>query len=180
LGMVFQRRHVSGSNRLFRSKSPSDRHPYSPILVHSPLTIAQSVCNEVLLDVCEFVGGLTLFGMVVQRADTFLGERNVKIAYLGQHHPLIDTHTPQYCSIIAYVCVPDPNEWRLCQCCPRCPGRFRLTRASGDGSDSDRPNIVSASCSDSSSDSSKEASDCPSAPEKLPREKVRHSRERGR
>jgi hypothetical protein len=60
--MVFQRRHVSGSNRLFRSKSPSDRHPYSPILVHSPLTIAQSVCNEVLLNVCEFVGGLTLFG----------------------------------------------------------------------------------------------------------------------
>jgi hypothetical protein len=57
---------------------------------------------------------------------------------------------------------------------------YIVTRASGDGSDSDRPNIVSASCSDTSSDSSKEASDCPSAPENLPREKVRHSCERGR
>jgi hypothetical protein len=52
---------------------------------------------------------------------------------------------------------------------------YIVTRASGDGSDSDRPNLVSDS-SDSSSDSSKEASDCPSAPEKLPRDKVRHSK----
>jgi hypothetical protein len=51
-----------GQNRLFRSGTHSDRDPYSSILVHSPLTTAQSDCNELVLDVCEFVSGLIMFG----------------------------------------------------------------------------------------------------------------------
>jgi hypothetical protein len=72
LGVVVQRADtVLSQNRLFRSKSPSDRHPYSPTLAHSPLAIAQSDGNELLLYVCEFVGGLIMFGHGVPEETRF-------------------------------------------------------------------------------------------------------------
>jgi hypothetical protein len=61
----------SESRHVSESKSPiyvrNALGSYSPILVHS-LTIAQSDCNELVWDVCEFVGGLVLFSH--SRADS--------------------------------------------------------------------------------------------------------------
>jgi hypothetical protein len=66
-GLVLVGHGVTESSRL-ESKSPfdsgaaSNQHPYSSILVHYPVATAPRDCNEVLVDVCEFVSSLILCG----------------------------------------------------------------------------------------------------------------------